>query len=547
LNMEVLSGELVARSLKQEGVDCVFGLCGGHVIPILEGLKKYGIRYVGTYHETAAVHMADAYARNTGRIGVALVTAGPGVANAFTGAIVAQRSGAPLLLLAGRSADEKKDLEDAQEMDQEAAMAPITKWARTCHSSARIPEYVAAAVREATSGRPGVAFLDFPLDIINSKIEEDNVPSAKGRRSMARPAGEMRYIKEAVDKLKMAKHPVIYAGSGVNWSRAGNELESFCKTTGIPVITWEMARGIIPDDRECVTSTGVLPMADVVMVLGARLDWMLGFGRPPFIQDEATLIQVDTEPTEIGQNRRADVGIVGDIKLVLQQMMDLIKEDVSSFNIEESWPPKIMDPKLKAAVDMVGKNPSGDINIVDLCVVLRSKLDHDTILILDGGETGLFAMQLIPMLSHSPSFMSGSFGQIGVGLPAAIGTKLANPNKRVVLLTGDGSFGFHAMEMGTSLVNDAKIDVIIANDASWGMIKVDYKRWYGYTGNGTCVNDVRYDKMFEAIGCHGEYVEKYDQLAEAIQRAFDSDTSSLVNVKIDNALSLQRTERAKFA
>lgn len=544
--MEIIAGELVARTLKDEGVECVFGLCGGHVIPILEGLEKYGIRYVGTHHEAAAVHMADAWARYTGSLGVVMVTAGPGVANALAGVIAVNKASVPLLLLAGRAADKTSELEDGQELDAVAATAPVTKWARTCHSAARFPEYVSMAARQATCGRPGVAFLDFPLDLVNSSIEEDDVPRPQKTRTAAKPAGDPILVGQALDKLLAAQRPVILAGSGVNWSGGRDALNEFAAMSGVPVITWKMARGAVPDDSPLAAPLGSLPMADTVLVLGTRLDWMIGFGRPPMIAENAIVMQVDIEPEEIGHNRGVDIGIFGDVKVVLEQMMALMKGK-QACSKAEGWPMPMTGGDTQKALASAGSEASGSINLIDLCAAVRAELDKDTIIMFDGGETFTHAVQFIPILNHNPCVLGNSFGQIGIGLPNAIAAKLANPDKKVVLIAGDGAFGIYGMELHTAIINDLDIHVIVANDAAWGMIQVDFTRWYKKTGCGTTIGELRYDKMFEAFGGQGYYAEAFDELADAVKKTIHSDKATLLNVRIDNSLSLQRTGRVSFA
>ncbi len=542
--MKIYAGELVGRVLKQEGVTRVFGLCGGHNMPIIKGIAKNGIEFIGTHHEESAIHMAETWARATHQIGVAVVTAGPGVANAMPGIIVAQKAKSPVLVISGRSSDLMEDMEDAQELDHMALVKPVTKWAQTVHCAARIPEMTATAVRMALSGRPGVTFLDIPKNISSEeeyKVEESEIPEVENYRTSAKPYGDPELVKKAVDTLFAASCPLLVVGSGAVFSDAGKELNKFCEKSGIPVVTWKYAKGIVSDDKPNVTSVYALTMADTVMVLGTQLDWSLGFGRAPMIRADAKVIQIDIDAGEIGHNRGVDIGIVGDVKMVLKQMLDYLGS-VGKLNMMQGWPPAYHSPIAQGHIDKVGKSAKESIDLIDLCVTLDSKVERNAIVVADGGETSIYSIWYMKAHDQFGLNIPPTLGHLGCGLPSAIAFKMAFPDRQVVLLTGDGALGFTVMELNTALRFDVPIKVVVANDSAWGNIQQFCTRTYGCSKlEGTCLGETRYDKMFEGLGGSGEMVTELSQLSGTVDRMLASDKPYLINVRIDNSISLART------
>ncbi len=541
--MKVYAGELIGRVLKQEGVTRVFGLCGGHVATMIKGIVNSGIEFIGTHHEESAVHMAEAWARATHHIGVVLVTAGPGVANAVPGMIAAYKAKSPVVVLSGRSSELTEDMEDAQELDQLAIVQPITKWAKTVHNAYRIPEMVGTAIRMATSGRPGVTFLDIPKNIATEeeyKIEEDELPELR-YRTKAKPFGDPKLVEEALSLLLNAQRPMLLVGTGAIYADAEKELNDFCEKSGVPAATWKFARGIVPDNSKNAAPIYALTQADVIMVLGTQIDWSLNFGKDPLIPANSKLIQVDIDASEIGHNRCADIGIVGDLKMVLIQMLDCLKNYNPSKKMQ-GWPPEFYNPVAKAHIASVGKLPKESIDLIDLCVTVNQKLNGDAIVVADGGETSFHSgWYMNSNITNGLSFPP-TLGHLGYGLPAAISLKMAYPDKQVVLVTGDGSLGFSAMEMNTALRYDVPVKIVVANDSAWGNIQNFFMRIYGYAkGEGTELNEILYHKMLEGLGGKGELVTKFSELSAALDRMLASDKPYLVNVRTDNSISIKRT------
>ncbi|HHW75254.1 MAG TPA: thiamine pyrophosphate-binding protein [Firmicutes bacterium] len=531
---ELLGGGLVARALKNEGVETIFSLSGGHINPIYNGCVTEGIRIIDTHHEQAAVHAAEGWARFTGRPGVAVATAGPGVVNALPGMAVASQSAVPLVLIGGRSSLVRRDMGAMQDMDQLSLMRPLTKWARQVYQVERIPEYVAAAFREAVSGRPGPVFLEIPVDIMHEKRAPEQVRFPENYYSRARPCAGEEDITGAVRLLTEAKRPLILAGSGVFWSGASDELTGFAESRRLPVYTRNMGRGTFPEDHEL--AGGFFPIglmqADLVLILGTRLDWTVGYGRPPLLGTATKTIHVDIEASVIGQNRPATVGLVGDIKAILRQLERSL--DPKKMQIEETWPQTIQVLRQAARESAFqGVSPvDGLIHPALLCRELGALLPPETMLVVDGGDIAGFAVLTMEARTPASLIWIGAFGHLGVGLPFALAGGLANPERPVVLLTGDGAFGLSAMEFDTAVRHEVPLTVVIANDGGWGQIRRGQRRDYGRTV-GVELGVTRYDLIAETLGGGGAYVEKMAQLQPALEKALGSGGPSCINVKTD--------------
>jgi len=533
-NNGLLGGGLVARALKNEGVELIFSLSGGHINPIYDGCLNEGIQIIDTHHEQAAVHMAEGWARYSGRPGVAAVTAGPGVINALPGMAVAAQSGVPLVLIGGRSSLARRDIGAMQDIDQLELMRPLTKWSRQVYQVERIPEYIAAAFRQAISGRPGPVFLEIPVDIMNEKAALENVRFPSSYYCTARPCAEESNIKEAAEILASAERPLILAGSGVFWSDASAELIRFAESLSIPVYTRNMGRGTFPEDH--ALAGGFFPIglmqADVVLILGTRLDWTVGYGRPPLLKMSTKTIHVDIEPSEIGQNRPANLGLVGDIKAVLQQLQGALKAD--QMQVESNWPDTIRVMRDAARESAVQKaDPDAEyIHPALLCRELRSILPDDASVVVDGGDIAGFSVLTMDALSPSALIWIGAFGHLGVGLPFAIAGKLANPSRPVILITGDGAYGFSSMEFATAVRHKIPVIAIIANDGGWGQIRRGQLRDYGRTV-GVELGSLRFDQIAKTLGGFGAHIEKLEDLKPSLTEAMESGLPACINVRTD--------------
>ncbi len=543
----VSGGHLLIRSLRNEGIGHIFALSGIHIQSIFNACIDEGVRIIDTRHEQAAVHMAEGEARVTGRAGVSVVTAGPGLTDAVTGVAAAFQSASPVIIISGRSTLAEFDKGSVQEMDQVTLMKSITKWARTVYETKRIPEYVSIAFRHAYAGRPGPVYLDIPNDILDNKVDEGTVSFPEGYRSEGRPQGEPVLIQRAVELLLAAKRPVVIAGSGVWWSQASEELQELVETMKLPLILTQKGRGSVPEDHPlCFGPTRVgTREADVVLVIGTRIDNMMSYGQPPLFNPSGRWIQVDIEASEIGHNRSVDIGIVGDAKAVLKQMIELGR-DKSEVRKELPWVEECRAYVKSRAQRIEAELFSNQVPIhpLRLCQEIKDFLDRDATIVVDGGDISVWG-QTVFRIYHPGHWLDlGPFSGLGPGIPFGIAAKLARPDKQVVILVGDGTFGLNGMEFDTAVRHNIPIVTVIGNDGAWGMIKHRQEITYGADRIiGSELGFTRYDKVVEALGGYGEHVRMPQDIRPALERAFASGLPACVNVETDPAITSPLTRR----
>ena len=541
---KVNGGELIVRELVKQGVTEVFALSGGHIDPIFQACADHGIRIIDTRHEAAAVHMADGYARTTGRPGVAIVTAGPGVTNAITGLANAYMDAVPLICIGGRSPLRDDDRMPLQGMDQIALATPVTKFARTVLQAERIPEYVAMAWRHAVSGRPGPVFLDVPIDIMFSSVDEENAPTFERFQPEGLPVPRIESIDRALDILAAAERPVIFAGGGVMFSNAQDELRQFVAMTQVPVFASAKARGAIPEWSNMGYGSFALaasPLAraaaggppDLVMLLGARVGMFTGAGPMSLIPPTARVIQVDIEPEEIGRARHVDVGLIGDVRETLLLMMDRARGRV--FHENDAWLDAFANSRT-ALRDMhsalMGRETP--IHQARLAREIADLIQGDGIIVADGGETSLWISEQAVVASAGDFLSHGYLGCLGVGIPFAIAAAVARPDKRVLAIVGDGSVGLNIAELDTAVRHNIPIVVVVNNDQGWGMIRHGQASRYGPDHVvGAELGPTRYDLVGEGFGAHAEFVTNASDIRSALERAFKSGKPACVNVLTD--------------
>jgi acetolactate synthase-1/2/3 large subunit len=530
--MGTLRGEeIIARCFQQEGVDTFFFMMGGPTSGTAEACLKLGMQGVYVRHEQAAAMMAHAYSRVTGKPGVCIAPMGPGVANLVTGLANAQADAAPVIAIGGSAPMRGWTLDTFQEMDQIPMMRPIVKSAYRIDLGYRIPEYMSIAFRDALDGKRGPVYLDLPGDILGGRVEEDKINWVEGTyRTEARPAGDPALIRKAINLLAEARKPMILTGSGVLWSRAEDDLRGFVEATGIPFFTTPQGRGVVAEDHPRSfpgARSTAFREADTVLVIGARANSMLSFLRAPRFSPDAKFINVNLDGREIGHNRAVEVGIIGDAKLVLQQ---LAAEAKGRFNPNEETPwVSQLSAKHRSNLERSSPLLHSDkvpIHPLRLCNEVKNVISRDTILVVDGHEILNFARQSIPIYQPRYSLNAGPHGCMGVGIPFGIGAQAAAPDKQVVVLSGDGAFGWNGMEMDSAIRHKLNIVVVVSNNAGFTSRKTggNVGRELGYQ---------RYDKMVEALGGYGEFVEKPDEIRPAIERAMKSGKPSLVNVCTD--------------
>jgi len=543
----VSGGRLLVKALKNEGVENIFALSGMHINSIFDACIDEGVRIIDTRHEQAAAHMAEGWARVTGKPGVCVVTAGPGVTDAITGAAVALQSASPAIIIAGRSTLTEFDKGSLQEMEQVPLMKLVTKWARTAYETKRVPEYVSMAFRHACGGRPGPVFLDIPNDVLDREMEEEQVSFPTGYRTETRPAGDPVLIERAVDLLLAATKPVTIAGSGVWWSPASQELQEFIEFMKLPLILTQMGRGSVPEDHPlCFGPTRVgTREADVVLVIGTRLNNTLAYGQPPLFNPEGKWVQIDIEASEIGHNRAIDIGIVGDAKAILKQMLEGAR-DRTKAREESPWVEECRayanSRRQRIEADLTSSNVP--IHPLRLCQEIKDFLDRDATIVVDGGDISAWGPTVLRVYHPGHWLDVGPFSGLGPGIPFGIAAKLARPDKQVLTLVGDGTFGLNGMEFDTAVRHKIPFVTVIGNDGAWGMIKHRQEITYGQDRViGTELGFTRYDRMVEALGGHGEYVKQPEEIRPALERAFASGLPACVNVETNPAAVSPLTSR----
>ncbi len=540
-------GHLVGKYLKEvEKVEIVFGISGGHLEAILDGFTEYKIRTIDVRHEQAAAMMAHAWYVYTGKPGVCFLTAGPGFTNGLTGIANAYLDNAPLVVLCGKH-PLKEDLKGAlQEMNQMDVVKPITKWAATCYETKRIPEYLAIAFRQATSGRPGPVLLELPPDILGIKIDESlaPMPSRPTRKYTVHP--DDADLKAAADIINNAKKPLFIGGTGVGFSSCSDCLGQFIDKTGIPFILLNHGRGTLPDNHplsiwDC-GNVGIMvtaAQADVIVIAGLRLNWLLQSGN--IIPPTTKIVRIDIDPHEIDRNRQADVGLVGDCGSVLGQLNPLLnKKDHSEWvTMLRAASLSMIDGELK-----IRQTASDPIHPIRLAEQIRKYVGNDAFYVVDGGDTSYFGLVGF-MSKHKAGVIgssSGLLGCLGTGIPFAMAAKLAHPDMKVLLLNGDGSFGFNAMEFDTMVRLNIPIVCVVNNDCAWGMIKHSQEMSIGADRLQCSELGTRhYEKMVEGLGGYGEFVTKDEDIIPALKRAFESGKPACVNVMTDPTVTSPAT------
>ncbi len=530
-----IGSDLVAQALKQQGVRDFFFIMGGPMLAVESACLEAGLRGVDVRHEQAGAIAAHAYARLLNKPGVCMAASGPGMTNLITGVAHAWADRTPVVALGGASPNATRGRGAFQEIDQLAMMRPCTKWADRVLDAHRIPELVDRAIREAMGGQLGPVYLDLPGDILYQEVDDAKVdwPEPWDPAKRSRPAGDPAQIAQTIDLLAAAQAPVLLTGSGILWSAAEEALRAFVEATGLPFYTTPQSRGVIPEDHDYsyLTARGTaFREADLLLVIGTRLNYVVGHAEPPRFNAEATLIRVDIEPAEVGIGR-TDLGIAGDARAVLEQLTAAAHGRMTPDSFA-AWRERLRGRNDERAPEKDAQLNSGEtpIHPLRLCREVRDFMDRDAVLVVDGQEILNFGRQSIPTHTAGHRINSGVFGTMGVGLPAAMGAKVAKPHAQVIALHGDGSFGLNAMELDSCVRHGLPLLVVLSNNGGWTADPDGVKpgRDLGYT---------RYDKLAESLGCHGEHVTEPDEIAPALARAqaaVDKGRVALVNVETDS-------------
>ncbi len=545
-------GDVLVKCLLQENVRYMFGIPGGQFLKMYDAVYRWGrekgINTVLFRHEQAAAHAADAYARVTNTPGVCFGTVGPGATHLVPGVGAAWADNIPVIAIVPQVNSKFEDSFTLQGgLDQLTMFKPITKYQKSIREIEKIPDAVHKVFREATSGRPRPVLLEIYEDAFLAEIEEDKIPiiSSDRYRAIAKPAIDNELIKKSLDLLLNAEKPLIISGGGVARAEAWNELQEFAEYLQIPVITSISGVGTISNKSKCsvgVTLGSIATSAsqvDVILALGCKFSFTMAHGAEPFWKDSQKLIQVDIDPSIIGRNKPIELGIVGDCKLFLKQILEEVKK---TQKIEKrEWLEHQIELKQRRDSTYIKKGSKDKIPIFPQRMIkdVLEFIDEDTILIVDGGDIQAFAYEQIDIYKQRKPLSTLSaigMGHLGTSVGYGIGAKLAKPDKQVVSISGDGSFMINIQDLETAARLGLKnLIFCVGNNSCWGMIKSGQRYTVKKRYIDVDLPGFDYGKCAEGFGCYGEQVTDPNEIKPALERAKNSNKPAVIDVKIQFA------------
>lgn len=530
--------DLFVRQLEAQQVRDFFYLVGGPMSESMERAIEAGIRGVDVRDERAATYAAVAYARTTGRPGVVMTCSGPGTVNATVGIAHAFADRAPVVLFGGSSATYLRTDGVFQETDQVGIMRPITKWSHQVPDAEAIPEIVARAFQVASDGSPGPVYVDLPSDVLYEKLAVE-APGPAHPRPRFRSAPDPVTIHQAVDRLSESRRPVVLAGSGVLWSDAAAELVHLAEALGAPCFTTPVTRGMIPDDHPLAlpgARATALRETDCLLMVGTRDNYVVNYLRPPVIGAGATVIEVNVDGEDLARNRLPDVAILADARLALEALAAAVAARGPADY--RPWLEALRDKDATARERVALEATSSDVPIhpLRLCAELARVLPRDAIRVVDGHETLGFARRGLPSYVPRSTLTPGVYGTMGVGVPFALGAQVGSPGSLVAVLTGDGAFGYHAMELDTAVRHSLPLVCVVANNGGWTAGRDRPGRFLGFTD---------YSRLADTFGCAGLRITDPGDLGEglrsAVETAVRDRTPTIVNVEMAPLASSGRT------
>lgn len=532
----VHAGRLIARRLRASGIDTLFTLSGGHLFSIYDGCRSEGIRLIDTRHEQTAAFAAEGWSKVTRVPGVAALTAGPGITNGMSAMAAAAQNQSPLLVLGGRAPALRWGMGSLQEIDHVPFVAPLCRYAATAESAAAVGDRVDDALRATVGAPSGVGFVDFPMDHVFGEAHDRGEPGALTERVPATPA-DGAALQHALDLLAGAQRPVIMAGTNVWWGHAENELRHLAERLRIPVFANGMARGIVGADHDLAFArarSAALAQADVALVVGVPMDFRLGFGA---VFGEGThLIAVDRCEPERHHPRAVAAGLYGDLPTTLIALAGAAIGD------HEDWIGSLrtLETGARAAEAAELADDRTPLHPMRVYAELLPLLDRDAIVVVDAGDFGSYAGRVIDSYVPGAWLDSGPFGCLGSGPGYALAAKLARPDRQVVLLQGDGAFGFSGMEWDTLVRHGVHVVSVVGNNGIWALEKHPMEMVYGYSVVADLRPGTRYDEVVRVLGGHGELVSTPAELRPALRRAFDCGVPAVVNTLTDPAVAYPR-------
>jgi acetolactate synthase-1/2/3 large subunit len=539
-------GRLVARALRGYGVTKLFTLSGGHLFSIYDGCRAEGIDIVDVRHEQAAAFAAEGWAKVTRTPGVCALTAGPGVTNGMSAMASATQNNSPMLVLGGRAPAFRWGQGSLQEIDHVPFVAPVVKQAATAQSTAEIPRLLDEALRAAVTPHSGPAFVDFPLDQVFGEAEaHESAPPLP--EPWTGPGADAAAIDRGAALLRDAERPVIMAGTGLYWGRGEEALQALAHELRVPVFLNGLGRGCLPADDELAFSrarSAGLGAADVALVIGVPLDFRLGFGAA--FADDAQVIAIDVAEPLRPHPRRPSAELYGALPATLRALSagagGRVGTDSERARVRDAWIAslRVTETERRAGEAAELADPRAPLHPMRIYGELAQMLDRDAIVIGDGGDFVSYAGRVVDSYRPGCWLDPGPYGCLGSGPGYALAAKLAHPDRQVVLLLGDGAFGFSGMEFDTLARHGVAVVGVIGNNGIWGLEKHPMEAIYGYSVAAELRPGTRYDEVAAALGCHGELVSAPDELRPALERAFAAGGPALVNVLTDPSIAYPR-------
>ncbi len=535
---KITGSDLIIKCLKMYGVDTIFGIAGDHILHLLDKLIDENFRMIDGRHEAASVHMANAYSRILRKPGVVMSTT-PGHANALAGLANAMHSEAPVINIAGSADSSNIGRGAMQEFDQIGIANPVTKGSWEIPSVERIPEYISLAFRTAMEGRRGPVHLTIPHDLQEAEVNEE-VFSRFEKSSLDDNENWLSYpspaqVNKCLDLLSKAKKPMVIAGLGAGATVSEKDLDEFLLNSNIPFMGVDTGRGLVKDSHPNSLGIGYIPLnraaqrlneCDVVLLLGVKLDYQLGFGGSPPFSKEAIIISVDPEISQINRPRTVSLAINSDVGPFVENISEK-SEEYEWQNLD--WVKSLKETKKTYLADMDDlADNSIPMHPMEISKAIRESIDEDTFVVFDGGDYCHYSRATIPIENYLRTMYVSSFGMIGVGLPYAIGAKAALPDKKVVLVVGDGSLGFHVPELDTSVRHDLPVTIVVGNNSLWG---IDYWIQKGLYNRDvwTKLDQTNYELIAKGFGANGVIVDNPLDLKKEIQKSLNSNKISLIN------------------
>jgi acetolactate synthase-1/2/3 large subunit len=536
---KVTGARLLVRALKAHGIHRIFSIPGAPLFPVYEACLDESVEVISGRHEGSLVHTAEGLSRASGKPSVVVLAPGPGLSNGVPGIAVAHAECSPVIVISGIDVYANLGRGGRQEIPQVEMCHPITKWSALLSNGKWIPEHISRAFRIAMTGVPGPVHIAMTADSISGVVDASEVPMPAPAASRPTSLGgaDPAFIEQALGLLAKAQRPLVFAGVGAFWSQAGSVLRQFIETVRIPLFTVEQARGLIPDDHPYCFGEGYGPVnpaaqllarADVILVLGERMDAPMSYGS---VFGSAKVIHVYPDPREIGKNFPVECGVACDVRQATAQLLEAAA--ARKWKEPSEWVEMLRETKRdhRERVRKLAESDHAPVHPARIAFEVEKLLDEQGILVFDGGDFHGWARYCATARRPGGWLASTVLGHLGIGLPYAIGAKLAFPGSRVVVLSGDGALGFSVMEFETAVRHKIPVVVVVANDAGYGIEVYYQEKWFGPDRITTTeLSNTRWDLLAQSMGAWGEYVDAPDKLQPALQRALACGKPACVNV-----------------